>query len=136
VACIEWIEPLIAGGNWMAELVEIAGGSYEMTAAGAHSPVITWDALVAYQPDVIIVMPCGFKISQTQENLPALTTHPLWQSLPAVQANRVYIADGNAYFNRPGPRIVESAEILAEMFIRKNAPGLPRLEHGVSYVCI
>ncbi len=115
VACIEWIEPLIAGGNWMAELVEIAGGTYEMTAAGAHSPAITWDALVAYQPEVIIVMPCGFKIPQTQADFSTLTTQPQWQTLPAVQANRVYIADGNAYFNRPGPRLVESAEILAEM---------------------
>ena len=124
VACIEWIEPLIAGGNWMAELVEIAGGSYEMTAAGVHSPMITWDALVAYQPDVIIVMPCGFKISQTQENLSALTAHPQWQSLPAVQTKRVYIADGNAYFNRPGPRIVDSAEILAEMLHPEECAGI------------
>ncbi len=124
VACIEWIEPLIAGGNWMAELVEIAGGSYEMTAAGMHSPVITWDELVAYQPDMIIVMPCGFKIAQTRENLPALTAHPQWQSLPAVQANRVYIADGNTYFNRPGPRIVDSAEILAEMLHPEECAGL------------
>jgi iron complex transport system substrate-binding protein len=124
VACIEWMEPLIAGGNWMAELVEIAGGTYEMVAAGAHSPVMTWEALAEYQPDVIIVIPCGFKIPQTQANLATLTTHPQWQALPAVQNKRVYLADGNAYFNRPGPRLVDSAEILAEMLHPEECAGL------------
>ena len=115
VACIEWIEPLIAAGNWVPELIEIAGGEYALTNAGEHSPVMTWETLVAYQPDVLILMPCGFPIPQTQRELPALTTLPHWQTLPAVQANRVFIIDGNAYLNRPGPRIVDSAEILAEI---------------------
>jgi iron complex transport system substrate-binding protein len=105
----------MAGGNWVAELVEIAGGQYSFAAAGMHSPTITWQALVEYQPEVIVVMPCGFKIPQTQADLPILTAHAQWQELPAVQANQVYVVDGNAYFNRPGPRLVESAEIMAEI---------------------
>ena len=115
VACLEWLDPLMAAGNWIPELVEIAGGSYGLVEARAHTPPITWDTLADYQPEVIVITPCGFKIPQAQADLPRLLAHPQWQALPAVRANRVYVADGNAYYNRPGPRIVESAEILAEM---------------------
>jgi len=124
VACIEWIEPLFAGGNWIAELVEIAGGDYTLAPAGTHSPKLTWQTLVEYQPEVIVIMPCGFKIPQTQADLPTLTAHSQWPELPAVQARRVYVVDGNAYFNRPGPRIAESAEILAEILHPKEGAGL------------
>ncbi len=115
VACIEWTEPLIAAGNWVPELLTIAGGAYDLTGAGEHSPVMTWDALVAYQPDVLILMPCGFPIAQTQREMSALRAVPQWNALPAVKTHQVFIIDGNAYLNRPGPRIVESAEILAEI---------------------
>jgi iron complex transport system substrate-binding protein len=128
VAYIEWLDPLMAGGNWIAELVEIAGGEYGLAAAGAHSPKLTWETLVEYQPEVFIVSPCGFKIPQTQADLSLLTNHPQWQMLPAVQANRVYIADGNAYFNRPGPRIVDSAEILAAILHPEECGGLAPAE--------
>lgn len=124
VACIEWIDPLFAGGNWIAELVEIAGGDYSLAPVGTHSPKMTWQTLVEYQPEVIVIMPCGFKIPQTQADLQTLTTHPHWIKLPAVQARRVYVADGNAYFNRPGPRIVESVEILAEILHPEECAGL------------
>jgi iron complex transport system substrate-binding protein len=124
VACIEWLDPLMAGGNWVPELVEIAGGEYAFAAAGTYSPQITWQALVEYQPEVIVIMPCGFQIPQTQADLPALTARPQWRALPAVQANRVYVVDGNAYFNRPGPRIVESAEILAEILHPEECVGM------------
>ena len=115
VACLEWLHPLMAAGNWIPELVDIAGGEYGLVEAGAHTPTITWEALIAYQPEVIVIAPCGFQIPQSQTDLPQLTAHPHWPSLPAVQKNRVYVADGNAYYNRPGPRIVESTEILAEI---------------------
>ena len=115
VACLEWLDPLMAGGNWIPELVEIAGGTSAFATAGTHSPSITWDALAAYQPDILIIMPCGFKIAQSQMDLPTLAAHPQWQVLPAVQTNRVFVVDGNAYYNRPGPRIVDSAETLAEI---------------------
>ena len=124
VACLEWIDPLMAGGNWIPEMVEIAGGSYGLAAAGEHSPTITWETLLELQPEVIILMPCGFKIPQSQTDLPVLTSHPDWKKLPAVQSGRVYIADGNAYFNRPGPRIVESVEMLAEILHPEECAGL------------
>lgn len=124
VAYIEWLDPLMAGGNWITELVEIAGGEYGLAAIGAHSPQLTWEALVAYQPEVIVITPCGFKIQQTQTDLSLLTGHPQWQTLPAVKTQRVYVADGNAYFNRPGPRIIESAEILAEILHPEECAGL------------
>ena len=124
VAYIEWLDPLMAGGNWIAELVEIAGGEYGLAAAGAHSPKLTWETLIEYQPEVLVITPCGFKIPQTQADLSLLTNHLQWQTLPAVQANRVYLADGNAYFNRPGPRIIDSAEILAEILHPEECGGL------------
>jgi iron complex transport system substrate-binding protein len=113
VACIEWCDPLMVAGNWVPELVELGGGIYELTAAGQHSPAIGWDDLVAYAPDVVVVMPCGFGLEQTRRELPQLTARPEWQALPAVRNRRVYSVDGNAYLNRPGPRIVDSAELLA-----------------------
>ncbi|MBI3248932.1 MAG: cobalamin-binding protein [Deltaproteobacteria bacterium] len=124
IACIEWMAPLMAGGHWTAELVEMAGGEYALTTTGSRSPVMTWETLVAYQPEVLLIMPCGFKITQTQADLVTLTAHPQWRQLLAVQQNRVYIADGNAYFNRPGPRIVDSAEILAEILHPETCAGL------------
>lgn len=113
VACIEWIEPLMVAGNWVPEMIALGGGTYDLVAAGAHSPAITWDALVAAAPDVVIVMPCGFDLAQTRRELPSLTRRPEWQALPAVRNGRAYAIDGNAYVNRPGPRIVDSAELLA-----------------------
>ena len=110
VACLEWLNPLMVAGNWIPELVDIAGGEYGLVGAGAHTPPITWDVLAAYRPEVLVITPCGFPIPQSQLDLPQLMAHPLWRTLPAVQKNRVYVADGNAYYNRPGPRIAESAE--------------------------
>jgi len=115
VAVIEWIEPLMAAGNWMPELVALAGGVNLFGEARRHSPWMTWDALVAADPDVLLVSPCGFDVARTRSELPALTSRPLWAALTAVRSGRVYLADGNAYFHRPGPRLVESLEILAEV---------------------
>jgi iron complex transport system substrate-binding protein len=114
VACIEWLEPLMAAGNWMPELVEMAGGVNLFGEAGKHSPWMTFDELARNDPDVIFIAPCGFGIERTLADLPALTRHPGWNDLKAVRARKVIVADGNQYFNRPGPRIVESLEILAE----------------------
>ena len=115
VACIEWIEPLMVAGNWVPELVALAGGTDPLGKAGAHSPYLDFDELAAADPDVIVTMPCGFDIRRTLQELPALTERADWQALRAVQENRVFITDGNQYFNRPGPRLVESLEILAEI---------------------
>jgi iron complex transport system substrate-binding protein len=115
VACIEWIDPLMAAGNWVPELVTLAGGSNLFGEAGRHSPWMTWPELVARDPDVIVVLPCGFDIARSRADMPALTVRSEWSTLRAVQAGRVYLTDGNQYFNRPGPRLVESLEILAEL---------------------
>ncbi|MEM6528023.1 MAG: cobalamin-binding protein, partial [Chloroflexota bacterium] len=116
VALIEWIDPPMAAGNWMPNLVEMAGGINLFGEPGKHSPWLAWDDLLAANPDVIVLLPCGYDIAKTQEEMTALTSRKGWQQLVAVQQGRVYITDGNQYFNRPGPRLVESVEILAEMF--------------------
>jgi iron complex transport system substrate-binding protein len=115
VAAIEWIDPLMAGGNWMPELVEIAGGTSLFAQPGQHSPWLEWDALAAADPDVILLLPCGFRIDQSLADLHLLTARPEWAGLKAVQAGKVFVIDGHHYFNRPGPRLVESAEIIAEI---------------------
>ena len=114
IACIEWIDPLMMAGNWVPELVEFAGGLDPFGEAGKHSGYMDIDELVAADPDVIAVMPCGFDIERAEREMPALTARPEWRRLSAVREGRVVITDGNQYFNRPGPRVVESAEILAE----------------------
>lgn len=115
VATIEWIDPLMTGGNWMPELVEIAGGVNLFGEAGHHSPYLMWEELVAANPDVIVVLPCGYDIQRSWQEMAVLTRQPEWWNLRAAQLGHVFITDGNQYFNRPGPRLVESAEILAEI---------------------
>ena len=124
VACLEWLDPLITAGNWIPELVSIAGGECTLAEAGEHSTKLAWESLVKYQPDVIVLMPCGFKIAQTQAELPGFTARPQWQALSAVQNNKVFIVDGNAYLNRSGPRIVDSAEILGGDFTSRCVCGV------------
>ena len=99
----------------MPELVEMAGGENLFGQAGQHSPWLQWDELVAADPDVIVVHPCGFDIPHSLQDMPLLAHRPGWRDLKAVREARVVVADGNHYFNRPGPRIVESLEILAEI---------------------
>ncbi len=115
VALIEWIDPLMAAGNWMPELTRLAGGKPVFGKAGKHSPWLKWDELRAKDPDVIIILPCGFNIPRTRREMRTLTIRRGWEALKAVREGRVFIADGNQYFNRPGPRIAESLEMLAEM---------------------
>ena len=115
IGCIEWIDPLMAAGNWVPELVERAGGTDVLGRAGEHSGGLSVEALAAADPDVIAVMPCGWDIERASREMPPLTSHPVWPRLSAVRNGRVYMTDGNQYFNRPGPRVVESAEILADI---------------------
>jgi iron complex transport system substrate-binding protein len=115
VATIEWIDPLMAAGNWMPTLVEMAGGSNLFGTAGEHSPWMKFDELAAKDPDVILISPCGFNMDRAAKDLAVLTKRPEWPRLKAVRNRRVFMADGNQYFNRPGPRIAESLEILAEI---------------------
>jgi iron complex transport system substrate-binding protein len=115
VACIEWIDPLMASGNWMPELVGMAGGVNLFGEAGRHAPWMSWEELVERDPEVIVALPCGFDIPRTREEMPTLSGREGWRSLRAVRAGRVAVTDGNQYFNRPGPRLAESLEILAEI---------------------
>jgi iron complex transport system substrate-binding protein len=111
VACIEWMEPLMAAGNWTPELIAMAGGVNLFGEAGRHSPWMTWDDLVAADPDVIVIAPCGFDLARTESELHWITERAEWRGLRA----RKYIADGNQFFNRPGPRVVETLRILCEI---------------------
>ncbi|TAG99779.1 MAG: cobalamin-binding protein [Sphingobacteriales bacterium] len=115
VVCIEWLSPMMVAGNWVPQMVDIAGGKPILAENGIHSPFINWEAIVAQNPDIILIMPCGFTIARTLQEIDLLLTLPDWSTLNAVKNNRVYIADGNAYFNRSGPRLVDSVEILAEI---------------------
>ena len=116
IGCIEWIEPLMAAGNWVPELVEMAGGKNLFGTAGKHSPWIKLEEFMKEDPDLIVIMPCGFDIKKTLEEMQTLTKKKIWAKLKAVKNCNVYVVDGNQYFNRPGPRIVDSLKILAEIF--------------------
>ncbi len=118
VACIEWMEPLMAAGNWVPELVEMAGGVNLFGEAGKHSPWMRWEDLVAADPDVIVVMPCGWDIERARTEMHWLTTRAGWGELKAVRGGGVHVVDGNQLFNRPGPRLMESLEVLVELLRR------------------
>jgi iron complex transport system substrate-binding protein len=113
VLTIEWLDPVMIGGTWMPELVELAGGKALVTEAGQHAPTLTREQLAALEPDLVLIKPCGFDLERTAAELALLERNLPWDSWKAVQEGRVFAADGNAYFNRPGPRLVESLEILA-----------------------
>jgi iron complex transport system substrate-binding protein len=114
-ACLEWIDPPMIAGNWTPELIELAGGVQTLAVAGAHSVYTPWDAVVRFDPEVIVVMPCGFDLERTTAEATRLAEFPGWHSLRAVRDGRVYPVDGNALFNRSGPRIVDSLELLARL---------------------
>ena len=109
VLSIEWLDPVMVGGMWMPELIEHAGGLPLVTKPGEHAPTLAKSELRALAPDVVLIKPCGFVLGRTLAELDVIRTSLPWDAWHA----RVYVADGNAYFNRPGPRIVESLEILA-----------------------
>ena len=126
VACIEWIDPLMAAGNWIPEFIELLGAENLFGKAGLHSPWMTAAELEKSDPDFIFVFPCGFDVPRILKEMPLLERLPEWSRLRAVKAGNVFVLDGNAYFNRPGPRLVESLEILDEILYPK--PGVNRLD--------
>lgn len=115
VALIDWVDPLIMGGEWMPELVSLAGGVPLLATAGAHARRIEWEALGTVDPEIILIAPCGLSMEESEWDLRALQGHSVFESLAAVRNGKVYVADGKHYFNRPGPRLVESLEITAEI---------------------
>lgn len=116
VACIEWLDPMMVSGNWVPGLVNIAGGTPILVAQdGKHSPYVQWEDIRTQDPEFIVVMPCGFSIERTMKEINLLLELPGFADMKAVKNNQLFIVDGNQYFNRPGPRIVDSIEILAEI---------------------
>lgn len=113
VACLEWLDPPMLAGNWTPELVRLAGGVQPLLADGRHSETTSWESIVRYDPQVVIVMPCGFDLERARREAALLPGIAGWSSLSAVQAGRVFAVDGNALFNRSGPRLVDSLELLA-----------------------
>jgi iron complex transport system substrate-binding protein len=115
VACLEWLDPLMAAGNWVPELVDFAGGRNLFGEAGKHSPWLEWKVFIDSAPDIIVLMPCGFDMARTQREAAVLEEKPEWRALRAVKEKKVFVTDGNQFFNRPGPRLVDSMEILGEI---------------------
>jgi len=112
---LEWVEPLMCGGHWIPEIVELAGGVNCFGDKQNGSFRLEWEEIVASQPDVIIVMPCGFDVPRALQDVPVLAQREEWSTLPAVQQQRVYVIDANAYTSRSGPRLVYGLESLAEV---------------------
>lgn len=133
VVCLEWIEPPFAMGNWGPELVEIAGGQNLLGTPGAHSSTTAWQAVLDADPDVLIVTPCGFSLARAEREMHRLAAQPGYEELTAVRAGRVFVADGNLYFNRSSPSLFETPEIIAEML----HPDVfePRHEHSAWRRC-
>jgi iron complex transport system substrate-binding protein len=113
VALLVWTEPLMLAGYWGPDLLQLAGGTDGLCRSGAPAPVVEWSRLQEYAPEVLLLSPCGFPLTQTRAALPLLHGLPGWDDLPAVRQGTVYVVDGQTYFHRPGPRIVDSLEILA-----------------------
>lgn len=130
VATIEWLAPLMAAGNWMPELVELAGGRNLFGRAGEHSPWLDFENLRRADPDVVIAFPCGFPLEKVAREAHRLTSLPGFSDLTAARSGRVFLADGSRLFNRPGPGLVETLEVLSEIL----HPDLFRFGHeGVAW---
>ena len=125
VLTLEWLDPLMSGGNWIPDMVEMAGAENLLSTAGKHSGWIDMDQIVEANPDVIVLLPCGFDLERTLKEAEQLEQLPGWSKLKAVKKRRVYATDGNAFFNRPGPRLVDSLEIFGEIFY----PGMIEFGH-------
>jgi iron complex transport system substrate-binding protein len=111
---LEWIDPPFSCGHWSPELVRLAGGVEGIGREGEPSRRVRWEEIVEWQPQVLVIACCGFDVERTLRDLPMLTAQPAWPELPCVRDDRVYVVDGSAYFSRPGPRLVDSLEILAD----------------------
>ncbi|MBI4528967.1 MAG: cobalamin-binding protein [Deltaproteobacteria bacterium] len=127
VACIEWLDPIFSAGHWVPEMVELAGGQNGLAERGQPSQCLDWNAVAEFNPEVLVLMPCGFDVARTLSEASLLTQKRGWSELPAVRDGRVFAVNGFAYFSRPGPRLIDGLEILAgiihpEIFSRKLGP--------------
>jgi iron complex transport system substrate-binding protein len=121
-ACLEWLDPLYAGGHWVPEMVALAGGVDVLGTAREASRMVAWSEVCAARPEALIVMPCGFDVARARAEIRLLSTRPGWEDLPAVRSGRVYLTDASSYFNRPGPRIVDGLEILSGLLHPEAGP--------------
>ena len=131
VALLEWIDPPFGCGHWSPEIVRLAGGVEVVGREGEPSRTTPWSEFVAAAPDVLVVACCGFDAERTRQDLPRLASYPGFRELPATRADRVFLLDGNAYFSRPGPRLVDSLELLAHALhpdVHPLPPGLRAAE--------
>ncbi len=115
VVCLEWIEPPFTMGNWGPQLIEMAGGQSLLGTAGQHSATTPWQAVLDADPDVLLIAPCGFNLARAEQEMHLIASQPGYRELAAVRAGRVFVADGNLYFNRSSPSLFKTPEILAEM---------------------
>src|SRR5215467_13230266 len=115
VACIEWFDPIYTAGHWVPEMVELAGASDGLGRKGEPSAKIQWTQVLKFQPDIIVLMPCGFDVLRTMQESTLLQKLDGWSEIPAVKAGKVFAVNGHAYFSRPGPRLVDGLEILAQI---------------------
>jgi iron complex transport system substrate-binding protein len=115
VAFIEWLDPIFCGGHWNPELIELAGGQDNIGRRGARSEQVAWERIVADQPEVMVIAACGFTEERSRQDEPLLRALPGFADLPCARAGRVHFVDGAAYFSRPGPRLVDSLELLARL---------------------
>jgi iron complex transport system substrate-binding protein len=116
VLCLEWTDPYYCCGHWVPEMIEIAGGQDALGRKGADSVRISWSEIVSWSPEMLIVSPCGFDTGRAIELTRLLLKQPGWSEIPAVRHERVFAVDANAYFARPGPRVVDGIELLAHLF--------------------
>jgi len=125
--CLEWLDPLFIGGHWVPEMIALTGGVDAMGHPGEKSRRVTSNEVVGAQPDVVVLMPCGFDLDRTRKEATTVTEASWWSDLPAARVGRVWLVDGSSFFNRPGPRLVEGLEILAHIlhpniFLKLPAP--------------
>jgi iron complex transport system substrate-binding protein len=125
VLCLEWLDPPFQGGHWIPEMVQLAGGEPVLATPGEKSVRITWRQIAEADPEVIVVMPCGYDLPQTIAQLNSLALPPEWANLAAVRNKQVYAVNGSAYFSRPGPRLVDGLEILHAILSDNGYTALP-----------
>jgi iron complex transport system substrate-binding protein len=130
VTVLDWLDPVMVSGHWVPELVETAGGRFELGSAGTESGPVEWTRVREADPEVLVVAPCGFGVDRTLERFTDLTDRPGWDELRAVRERRVFVVDGNHYVNRPGPRLVDTLEAFAWLLHadRFDAPPEGRVE--------
>lgn len=131
VALLEWLDPPFSSGHWNPELVRLAGGTEGLGKEGHPSRRLRWEEVMVWQPEVIVVACCGFNVERTFQDLAGVRSVAGWRELPAVRSGRVYVADGSQYFNRPGPRLIESLELLAHVLHPEHHP----LRDGLAALC-